>query len=238
MSDKSVKVALAKGAAKICEAEKEAATSKSITKLDGTLAAATKRLVELHSQIMAGVRLTFDAAIEAGRILSSVRASRKGKWLRWLGESVPFSQRTAYNYIDLYERRGQLKLANVASVSEAYALLHAPPKHKRRDELAPVVEELEGIPEHITRKLFAAADDRPAAEPVPVTGAGNDREDAVTRHERPKGWTPSALAEGDLTDAELAALKPLRDHLAGAEQLRAKAILRAICQGALLGNHG
>jgi DUF3102 family protein len=139
MSNRADKAKLAAGAEKLRKAQAEASVVKaaSKTKLDGALTAATKRLIELHDEIMAGVRATFGKAIEAGRILSGVRVSRKGKWLKWLDENVPFSQRTAYNYIDLYERRDQLKLANVASVSEAYALLHAP---KRTPD--PAVEEL------------------------------------------------------------------------------------------------
>jgi hypothetical protein len=214
------------------------------TKLDGTLAAATRRLNELHIEIAARVRLTFDDAIEAGKILSGIRASCKhGSWLAWLDDNVQFGQKTAWRYMWCYKNRHEIqaKLGTGAYLSDAFAVLKdRPDKRKRRDKLSPVVEELEdkGIPEHITRKVFAAQNETPAAEPVPVAGAGNDHEDTVTRDEKPKGWTPSPLTEDNLTDAELAALKPLRDYLTDAQPLRVKAILRSICEGGLLGDRG
>ena len=100
--------------------------------------------------------------------------------MKWLDDNVPFSQKTSWRYIGCYENRTQL--GTLTNLSDAYALLKdRPNKRNRQDKLTPVVEELEdkGIPEHATRKVFAAQDETPAAEPVPVAGAGNDREDMV-----------------------------------------------------------
>jgi hypothetical protein len=201
------------------------------TKLDGTLAAATKRLVELHNQITTGVRMTFDAAIEAGKILCSIRASRKGNWLNWLDDNVPFSQKTAWNYMQCYQERDQL--VTVTNLSDAYALLKDKPgKRKRRDKLSPVVDEMKekGIPESVTRSVLAAKDKTPVVAPTstPTASANNKKHQP---DKQPEGWMPPILNQSDLTDEERELLTRLGDR----SPQRLKAIVRSICEGGILG---
>jgi DUF3102 family protein len=138
------KAALVKGAEAIRKAESEAKAStagqhgKVVSfgkrKLTGRIEDTVAEIIRLHDEIMSAARMSLDKAIHAGKLLSRVRASRRGKWLEWIEEHLPFAQRTAYNYISCYERRAALKVANVASLSDAYALLN-PPARKKTDSV-------------------------------------------------------------------------------------------------------
>ena len=115
------KPALAKGADAIRKAESQ-------DKLDGTLGAVVKEIAKLHGEILIAARMSLSKAIRIGQLLNRVRASRKGNWLKWIADNAPFSDKTARNYISVYQRRAELKLENVSNLSEAYALLSAPTK--------------------------------------------------------------------------------------------------------------
>jgi len=254
---KADKAALAKGAEAIREAEADARAGNGFkvtakTKLDGTLAAATKRLIELHNQIQAGVRMTFEGAIEAGKILCSVRASRKGKWLKWLDDNVPFSQQTAWRYMWCYENRA--RLLTVSNLSEAYALLKDRPDKRKSRKPDPAVEELvsKGIAkdERDARRILREQETEEEEAPMPAETKPAGIESPV---ESPTGWTPSSLTKDDLTNEERTLLRALADksilrairdltdedaeslrQLADRPQARFAAILHAACEGDLL----
>src|SRR2546427_7821935 len=100
--------------------------SKASTQLDGTLGAVVKEIVKLHDEILTAARTSLSKAIRIGELLSRVRASRKGKWLKWLDENAPFTRQTASNYIRCFERRADLECKNVLHLSDAYAFLALP----------------------------------------------------------------------------------------------------------------
>jgi hypothetical protein len=216
---KTDKAALAKDATAIRKAEQER---------DGTLAGATKEIVRLHGEIEHAGKMVLEKAIRVGELLYRVRSSRKGNWLKWLADTVPFSQKTAWNYMAVYQRRVELKLVNVTNLSDAYARL-LPPKdkpRKRQTKTSAIVEAMEakGIPSHITKKFLTgekeATTENKAAVPGPV-------EKPKRRTEPPKGWVPEPLGKGDLTDEE-------RKFLSSIPEGRRKAFIRAICEGDIL----
>src|SRR6266480_2392947 len=84
--------------------------------LDGTLGAVVKEISRLHGEILSAARTSLTKAIRIGKLLIRVRASRKGKWLAWLKDNVPFTDRTARNYIRCFQNRAELKLENVSSL--------------------------------------------------------------------------------------------------------------------------
>ena len=87
---------------------------------------------KLHCDICEAARTSLNKAIRIGEILTEVKSQLKhGEWLPWLTQHLPFSGRTARNYMQCYEQRERLKLANVANLSEAYDLL-AEPKNSLR----------------------------------------------------------------------------------------------------------
>jgi hypothetical protein len=120
------KAALPGGAA---ETQKPQAEAKAMAgKLNGTIDSVIKEITRLHGAILSAARTSLSNAIRIGELLSRVRGSRRGKWLLWIKQNAPFSERTARRYVQCYEKRKVLESANVADLSDAYALLCAPTK--------------------------------------------------------------------------------------------------------------
>ena len=122
------KVKLAAGALAIQKAKADAKAATAGKRLDGTLTSVARELTRLHNKMMAAARTTLEDAIKAGELLIRVRASRKGQWLKWIEENVPFSHDSALRYVWCYEHRDELRLRNVRNLSEAYGLLYASKK--------------------------------------------------------------------------------------------------------------
>ena len=73
---------------------------------------------------MEHAKISLDNAILIGEILDGIKSTLKhGNWLPWLEKYAPFSERTAQNYVRLYDNRAILKSANVSHLSDAYSLL-------------------------------------------------------------------------------------------------------------------
>ena len=119
MSTKTDKAALSKGAHAIRKAKAEAVTVKG--KLDGTLDGATKEIIQLYNKIraaegkaseaaFAAYRMSFRPslpdAVELGRLLTNVKASKRGKWLKWLKDNMPFDQKTAWRFMECHRAAG------------------------------------------------------------------------------------------------------------------------------------
>ncbi len=82
---------------------------------------------ERHAKIGAYLRNTLEEAIRIGELLTAQKADLKhGEWLKWLKGNVPFSQKTAFRYMQLYHRKDELKLVTVTNLQQAYKLLAAP----------------------------------------------------------------------------------------------------------------
>jgi hypothetical protein len=89
-------------------------------------------IVKLHQELIVAAKSSVRKAIEIGRLLTEQKASMNhGAWLPWIHERLPFSQPTAFNYMQCYEHRD--KLFQVNKLSEAYKLL-ASRKEKERTE--------------------------------------------------------------------------------------------------------
>ena len=83
-----------------------------------------QEIARLHQQILGHARNSLNDAIRIGEILTQVKSVlRHGEWLNWLKSSVPFSERTAQNYMACYVRRDAFKSANVADLTRAYGLI-------------------------------------------------------------------------------------------------------------------
>ena len=87
-----------------------------------------KKITELHSEIGGYIRVTIDKAIEIGGLLAEQKSeTNHGEWLPWVKENLPFSERVARDYMRFYDRREELKSANVADLTEARKQLSPPP---------------------------------------------------------------------------------------------------------------
>lgn len=92
-----------------------------------TSSSSVAEIIRLHGQILDAARTSLDNAIRIGELLVQEKARlNHGEWLPWLKGHVPFSDRTARNYMQCYEQRDRLKMESVSDLTSAYRLLASP----------------------------------------------------------------------------------------------------------------
>jgi hypothetical protein len=135
---------------------------------------ALAEICQLHDEIreigFTALRASLPLAIRIGEKLYRIREGhkakrwRKGEWLNFV-KTLPFSQRSAYNYIGFYERRDELELQGIATLSEAMRLLYPP-----QPKLVSGTEEAESDPGTETALPMSeqASADGQASEEQPV----------------------------------------------------------------------
>ena len=68
-----------------------------------------------------------EKAIRIGELLAEQKETMAhGEWLPWLADKVPSSERTARNYMRLYDQRAELKKGKIAALSAAYKMMAVP----------------------------------------------------------------------------------------------------------------
>ncbi|MBW8003978.1 MAG: DUF3102 domain-containing protein, partial [Planctomycetes bacterium] len=81
----------------------------------------------LHSEIGGHLKMTLDKAIRIGELLTEQKAGlQHGKWIPWIEENLPFSERSVRDYMRFYDRREELKTAKIADLMDARRLLTYP----------------------------------------------------------------------------------------------------------------
>ena len=87
----------------------------------------TEEIVTLHQEIIGHLKQSLEKAIRIGQLLSEQKESLKhGQFTPWLKGNVPFSDRTARNYMRLWHERDRIKTESVSDLSSAYVLLTEP----------------------------------------------------------------------------------------------------------------
>jgi hypothetical protein len=87
-------------------------------------ASSLRQIKKLHGSILHAARTSLNSAIRIGELLDQIRLNiPHGQWLPWIQKNLPFSERTAQNYIRCFAQKDRLKNANVADLSGAYLLL-------------------------------------------------------------------------------------------------------------------
>jgi len=85
------------------------------------------RLRELHGLVVSSAVKTFEAAIEAGKILTEIKRDLPhGSFISWCKDNLPFNIRTAQRYMRCYTLRDRLLKNDTMSLLEAYRLLKKP----------------------------------------------------------------------------------------------------------------
>lgn len=98
----------------------------------------TATISKLHTKQQEHAQKAWENAMEIGRLLSETRPTLKhGEWLNWT-DQLPFSDRTARNYIRVYENRDNPKLETVSNLKEAYQLLTEPKAAPKELPMAPI----------------------------------------------------------------------------------------------------
>lgn len=92
-----------------------------------------QEIVRLHSEVANHLKQTLEKAIKIGLLLTEQKqVLRHGEFTPWLEANIPFTDRTARNYMRLYRERDKLKTETVSGLKTAYALL-APPQEEYLD---------------------------------------------------------------------------------------------------------
>lgn len=82
---------------------------------------------KLHGEIISHLTTSFDKAIRIGELLTEEKGKLKhGEFTPWVNGNLPFTDRTARNYMRLYRERDRLKTETVSDLTSAYKLLNAP----------------------------------------------------------------------------------------------------------------
>ena len=87
----------------------------------------THEIVTLHAEIAGHLRQSLEKAIRIGQLLLEQKDSLKhGKFTSWIRANLPFTDRTARNYMRLFREKDRLKTETVSDLKTAYALLTEP----------------------------------------------------------------------------------------------------------------
>ena len=92
--------------------------------------------IQIADRLRTAHRDFTETLVEIGNLLRRVRAAlRHGEWLKWL-ESMPFAQRSAANYMNLFhwaqERPADFRRLKVLGPSKLYAILRLPGRQLRQ----------------------------------------------------------------------------------------------------------
>jgi hypothetical protein len=86
-----------------------------------------KEISRLHQEIGEHLRRSLANAIRIGELLSEQKATlQHGEFGRWISENLPFTDRTARNYMRIFDNRNILKTETVSDLGTAYKLLSRP----------------------------------------------------------------------------------------------------------------
>jgi len=82
------------------------------------------KITALHNEILGHLKSSLEKAIEIGQHLIEQKSNlAHGGFTPWLKENIPFSDRTARNYMRLFKEQDKLKTENVSDLGDAYNVL-------------------------------------------------------------------------------------------------------------------
>ena len=100
-----------------------------------------QEIVTLHQEIAGHLKISLEKAIKIGELLTEQKESLKhGQFTPWIKDNLPFTDRTARNYMRLYHARDKLKTERVSDLNEAYRLLEAPIIHLKKEKIRRKIE--------------------------------------------------------------------------------------------------
>ncbi len=82
------------------------------------------KIKTLHQEIAGHLKLSLEKAIKIGELLTEQKTSLKhGGFTTWINANMPFTDRTARNYMRLYRGRDELKTETISDLKTAYGFL-------------------------------------------------------------------------------------------------------------------
>lgn len=146
------------------------------------------RIRFLHQRIHDAARRSVKDAIEIGRLLSERRAQLEhGKYMRWIASTLPFSDRTARRYVELYENRENLG-EDVSTLTEAYRAVAEATVEAAQMELEIETSQISDDPREEVR---GELDDEP-----PDTGPAEDAQEQDSADSGPAQKSPRSREDG------------------------------------------
>lgn len=95
-----------------------------------------EQIVSLHNQVIADLKRSLESAIQIGGLLAEQKKNLKhGQFGTWIEANLPFTDRTARNYMRVYREKDRLKTETVSDLKSAYRLLSEPEINKDTMEM-------------------------------------------------------------------------------------------------------
>jgi hypothetical protein len=86
-----------------------------------------REITRLHHEVLGCMKVGMEKAFRIGQLLTEQKEKLgHGHFTGWVNAALPFTDRTARNYMTLWRNQDRLKTENVSVLSEAYKLLTAP----------------------------------------------------------------------------------------------------------------
>jgi hypothetical protein len=87
----------------------------------------TEEIINLHDEISQQVKSILPKIMRIGELLVEQKQKMQhGQFTQWVTDNLPFSVRTAQNYMKVFLNKEQLKNENVSLLSDAYNILKLP----------------------------------------------------------------------------------------------------------------
>jgi len=103
-----------------------------------------KEITRLHGEIIDRLKTSLKKAIRIGKLLTEQKSALKhGEFLPWVAANLPFTDRTARNYMRLYRERDRLKSETVSDLNSAIKLLKKPKRKVNQ-----ITDEMESVFAH------------------------------------------------------------------------------------------
>lgn len=84
-------------------------------------------ITALHLEIMGYLKQSLEKAIRIGELLTEQKKSLgHGEFTPWIKANLPFTARTARNYMRVFKERDRLKTETVSDLTSAYQLISGP----------------------------------------------------------------------------------------------------------------
>lgn len=82
------------------------------------------KLFQWHEEIIEFAEQAFDRAMKSGELLIEIKKSLgHGRWTSWAYKELPYGERTAQRYMNIYKFRKRLKTDRVSDLPSAYKLI-------------------------------------------------------------------------------------------------------------------
>jgi hypothetical protein len=87
----------------------------------------SKEIIDLHNKINRTAKSLLSMVIRVGELLTLKKQRLPhGQFTRWIKKNLPFSPRTAQNYMTVFRNKREIKSAKISVLSDAYKLVRLP----------------------------------------------------------------------------------------------------------------